>query len=311
MTEYTNKLNFPQYIVDWLENDNYDHNSDPYTISATTLMKPTRVHLLSTRHSGELVSDVADLVASRVGSAIHDSIEVIETPNIHKENRAFRDIQVGSVTYKISGKYDILEEHKNELFTLRDIKTTSVWAVVLNSKGEGKKDEEYRKQLSVYRWLLSTEKTVNDSAFIDFFFTDWQGAKAKQSLRSREYPLYPQQRIMPGYKIELMSLEETEKWIISRLELIEEYKNQSDEKLLPCTKTELWATDEKYAVTKPGAKRATKLCDSKVEAEDYIKIKDIKANIQIRKPVVKRCNYCSALPFCNQGQSYSKQGMLA
>jgi hypothetical protein len=29
--------------------------------------------------------------------------------------------------------------------------------------------------------LLSAEKNMNDIAYIDFFFTDWQGSKANQA----------------------------------------------------------------------------------------------------------------------------------
>ena len=82
--EYTNNLNLPQYIVDWLKNDDYDHDPDPYTISATTLMKPTRAFLLTTRHVNKLQQDVSDLIASKMGSAIHDSIESVKTESVQK-----------------------------------------------------------------------------------------------------------------------------------------------------------------------------------------------------------------------------------
>lgn len=38
--KYTNKHNFPDFVVQWLEHDEYDY--DENTISATTLMKPAR-----------------------------------------------------------------------------------------------------------------------------------------------------------------------------------------------------------------------------------------------------------------------------
>ena len=136
-------------------------------------------------------------------------------------------------------------------------------------------------------------------------FTDWQSMKARQDHK------YPQQRIAPGHRITLMSLEETEQWILSRLELIEASKDLSDDDLTACTREELWMSDDKFAVYKRGGKKASKLCDTRQAAEQYIQIKKIAGHIQHRPAKVKRCNYCSALPFCNQGQSYQKQGLLA
>jgi hypothetical protein len=297
---YTNDLNLPQYIVDWLINDNYDHNTDPYTISATTLMKPTRAHVLALRHKDNLQRDVADNIAARVGGALHDSIEQVETPGIHKEHRARREFPLGPVVYTVTGKYDILEEHSDGSFTLRDIKTTSVWAYIY-----GGKDEEYRKQLSIYRWLLSQEKEIRNEGYIDFFFTDWQSSKAKSDKD------YPSERIKAGHRIQLWSLDETEDYIRSRLQLVEDNRGLSDENLVACTKQELWAGDEKFAVMKPAAKRATKLCDTRSEAEQYITAKKMSAFVERRPPKVKRCKYCAAFPFCNQGQHYHNQGMIA
>jgi len=298
--EFTNKLNYPQYIVDWLIHDDYDHNYNPLTISATTMMKPTRAHLITVRHREELETDVSDRVAASVGSAIHDSIEKVRTENVQKEQRALRTIMVGDIEYEVTGKYDILEHNEDGTVTLRDVKTTSVWAFIY-----GGKDDDYRLQLSVYRWLLSLDYSVTDHGFIDFFFTDWQSSKAKQDNK------YPQQRIAPGHRIELMSLEEIEEWILSRLELIEANKDLSDDDLPGCTREELWMSDDKFAVMKRGGKRATKLCDTRQEAETYMRTKKIAGFIQDRPAKVRRCNYCAALPFCNQGQSYKNQRLLA
>lgn len=299
--DYTNKLNLPQYIVDWLEKDNYDHDHDPYTVSATTLMKPTRATLLTIRYADRLQQDVSDLIASRVGNAIHDSIERIETDGVQKEVRVMATMDIGPVTYKVTGKFDVLTQEENGTFTLRDIKTTSVWSYIL-----GGKDEDYERQLSIYRYLLTAEGyDVNDVGYIDFFFTDWQGIKARNDKD------YPQHRIHAGYRIQLMTMEDTETYIREQLEAIERDRNKADDNLTPCTRQELWAENEKYAVYKNGAKRASRVLDSREEAEEYKAQKRISGFIQKRDPKVRRCNYCSAFPFCNQGQSYANQGLLA
>lgn len=295
----TNKQNLPAYLADWLEkSDSYDHNYDPFTFSATSLMKPIKASVLATRYVDKIEIDVTDLIASRLGSSIHDSIEKIETKNVSKENRVSRKVKIGDVEFTVTGKYDILV-NENELYTLRDIKTTSVWAYIF-----GGKDKDYSKQLSIYRWLLSLTYNMNDKAYIDFIFTDWQSSKAKQDKE------YPQQRIIPGYEIKLMSLEETEKYIIERLNLYYQHINTPDDQLPACTKEELWAQEDTFAVMKPGNQKATKVCSSKQEADIYIKDKDIKAFVEFRQGKVKRCKYCPASPFCNAYDYYLANGLI-
>ena len=297
--KFTNKMNLPQYLVDWLKNDEYDYNPDPNTTSATGLMKPLRVSVLTSRHGANLEIDVADLVASRYGNAIHDSIERVNTPGTSKEVRTAKKITVKGVEFTVTGKYDLLIDNGNGTHTLRDIKTTSVWAYIY-----GGKDKDYQLQLSIYKWLLSDEKTIGDMAYIDFFFTDWQSSKARTEDK------YPNNRIAPGYKIKLLSSEEVEKFIVSKLEQIVDFRDVPDDDLPFCTKEELWAEDDTFAVYKIGNKRATKVCDSKEEADQYQLANKISGHIQHRPGKVKRCKYCSAAPFCNQFTQLMEAGLI-
>ena len=300
--QYVNKYNLPQYLVDWLTRDDYDHNSDPLTLSATTLMKPVRAYWLTRRHGDNLTVDVSELIASRLGNAIHDSIEQVETPNVSKEQRLSRKLEMGGISYTISGKYDIMVyDESTKKWTIRDIKTTSVWAWIY-----GGKDEDYRKQLSIYRWLaVATGVELEPVACIDFIFTDWQSQKAKTEDN------YPQQRIKAGYKIELLSLEETERYIRERLENFFTFKELPDTQLPLCTKEELWATEDTFAVMKAGAQRATKVCETREEAEIYIRDKQIKtAFVEFRQGKAKRCKYCSAAPFCDQFKRLTEQRLV-
>jgi len=299
--QYTNKLNFPQYIVDWLVHDDYDHNSNPYTISATTIMKPTRSHILTMRHADTLQQDASDLIASRIGTAIHDSIERIESENVTKELRLHRKIQIENIEYTVSGKFDILVTDNNQVATLRDIKTTSVWSYVFGSK-----DLDYKLQLSIYRWLLlGSDYKVNTVGYIDFFFTDWQSMKARQDNK------YPQKKILAGYEIELMSSDEVEAYIQERLSKLENNLQKDDNELDLCTKKELWAGEEVFAIYRNTSSRAAKLCKSYEEAIKYKQDKKIDGRIERRPPKVRRCSYCAAFPFCNQGQELNRLNLLA
>jgi len=297
---FTNKLDLPQYIVDWLENDDYDYDDNPNTVSATSLLKPVRVRLLTLRHSSKLQMDVSDLIASRFGNAIHDSIERINTPGFSKEQRVRRNLVVNGTEYTITGKYDLLQENEDGSVTIRDIKTTSTWAYIY-----GGKDDDYIKQMSIYRWLLSeTYQEIKSTGYIDFFFTDWQKSKARQD------DDYPKQRIFPGYGVKLLEPEATEDRIIKKLEVLQEHENTPDDDLPFCTPEELWQTDDTWAVYKNGNKRATKVCDSEDAAYAYKSEKNINGYVQHRPGKVKRCGYCSALPFCNQAKSLEKAGLL-
>jgi hypothetical protein len=299
--QYTNRHNFPQYIADWLIADDYDYTTEPNTFSATTLLKPVKVYWLTERNGESLSVDVSDLAASKIGSAVHDSIERIKTPGVTKEVRLEKTIEVDGATYTVRGKFDILERNKDNTATLRDIKTTSVWSYIL-----GGKDEDYCQQLSIYRWLAHKESfySINDIAYVDFFFTDWQSSKAKNDRT------YPPRKIRPGYEVQLMSLEETESFIVKKIRQLAKYQNSIEDQLPMCDKKELWATEEKYAVTKHKATKATKLCNSHAEAEQYMKDKNIKGYIEHRPFKVKRCKYCSAFPFCKQGKEYANSGRI-
>jgi hypothetical protein len=210
---------------------------------------------------------------------------------------------INNTEYTVSGKYDILVDNKDGTHTLRDMKSTSTWSFVF-----GGKDSDYKTQLSIYRWLLSPTHNVKDVGFIDFFFTDWQSSKARYDKD------YPQHRIKAGYKIPLMSLEETERYIREKLEQIDKYRDAKDEDLPPCHVSELWAEQDKYAVYKIGNKKATKVCDSNQEALEYIKSKklDEKANkIEFRQGKIRRCKYCPANPICLQAKTLSDAGLIA
>ncbi len=300
--EFTNKYNLPQHIVDWLTSDDYDYINEPNTISTTSLMKPVRAHWLVSRHADNLQTDVYDRVASRMGSAIHDAMDKCHTEGLIKEERHQRQLDVDGVTWNITGKFDLLVNNQDGTWHLRDIKTTSVWAYIL-----GGKDIEYTKQMSVYRWLLQDKYEIADEGYIDFLFTDWQSSKAKTD------PDYPQLKIQHSYPVPLWSLDKTEEYILERVSLIQENQEVEDNKLPYCTREELWAKDDQYAVKKIGNQKATRVFDSEAEALNYIHDKKLssKAKVEKRPAQVKRCKYCPALPFCNQGTYYLNSGRVA
>lgn len=320
---YTNHSGIAFPLAVFLATDYYD-TQDSQTISATTLLKPIRQIILSKRidPTTEPV-DIASLVASRLGSAIHDSIEKAWTTN-HKQalsalglsNKIIDNIKVNPTkeelkpndipvyleqrvskpmaNYKVSGKFDFVAEG-----TVHDFKSTSVYTYINQSNAE-----KYALQGSIYRWL-NPELINQDYMYIHYIFTDWSSAQAKQSND------YPNSRLLTQ-KYPLKSLQETEKFIKNKINLIQMYED-TDEKELPlCTDEELWRKPTQYKYyANPEAKRATKNFDNISEAYAYMSSKGAgKGIVKEVKGSVSACKYCSAFSLCSQKDSLIATGEL-
>lgn len=324
MQRYSNVSSVPLSMAVFLATDGYDYNSDPYTISATSLIKPLRQFILGNRVSQEDSSvDLTQMVASRMGSAIHDSIERAWTTNyagalevlgypkkviekvrvnpkpeelqdghipIYLEQRAHK--KVGKWT--VSGKFDFVGDGRVE-----DFKSTSVYTAINKTN-----DAKYIMQGSIYRWLNPTLITRSEMA-IQFIFTDWSGAKARAD---QAYPQNRiQQRILP-----LKSMNEIDHYVNQRLRLIEQYSNAPEEAIPLCTDDDLWRSEPVFKYYKNPAKlsRSTKNFENKQDA--YLRLSE-DGNVGIVKEVpgqVMACKYCSAFSLCSQKDALIASGDL-
>lgn len=312
---YTNNTNIPLPMAVWLLNDEYDYIDMPNYVSATSLLKPIRSLILSKRVPWEDKEvDLSRFVAARLGNAIHDSVEkawvtkgkellmrlgfpeaqaekVIVNPT-GKQLKEIKDIipiymeqrQIKTFRgYNIGGKFDLVMNGH-----LYDFKSTSVYSYT-----KGNNDENYALQGSIYRWLnpdIITEDVLN----IQFVFTDWQSFQAKTN------PEYPQTRIV-GKQFPLLSMRETENYIISRLKLIEKYKDASQDDIPECTPEELWQSAPQYKYYNNPLKtdgRSTRNFDNKEEADEFMKGKPGVLKTILGEP--KRCGYCDAYDICKQ-----------
>jgi hypothetical protein len=295
--KYTNRHNFPEFVQQWLEFDEYDYNPD--TISATTLMAPAKAYGLKKQHWDDLEIDIADLIASRYGTAIHDSVEKVKLKDCLQEERLKKEM-LGKM---ITGKFDILHQisqaNGKPVYELIDVKSTSVWSVVYNSK-----EEDYIKQLSIYRYLATENgyEVVGD-AKIWMVFTDWSSAKAKKD------PDYPQARLYIK-EIKLWTPKETEEWIEQRINDLEDAANRPQEEMQDCTDKELWAEEDKWAIMKEKRISAVKLHDTEEEAKKHLETLDDKHSIVHRPGKVKRCKYCTASKFCKQYERMIQEGRI-
>lgn len=322
----TNNSDISLALAVWLLHDEYDYiRGVSKYISATTLMKPIRHIILPKRLPPEAVEDdVENYIARALGKSLHDSIEkawskgyarslelmgypddLIERVRvnptdeevrasnsiipIYLEQRMFREFE----GYTVGGKFDLVTEG-----IVQDNKSTSAYSWLM-----GGKDDDYRLQMSIYRWLDAGQpmpKITEDFGRINFIFTDWQKAQARQN------PNYPQKRV-EHKEIELMSLRETEIWVRNKLRQIE--ANQGvEEPLLPeCSKEELWLSDPVFKFYSDASKtdgRATKNFDNAADAKAFQASKGGKGVIKTVVGEPKRCGYCDAFPICSQKDRY-------
>lgn len=315
---FSNNNNVPLPLAVWLAADDYDFIGGKNKISATSLIKPTRRFILGGRVPvAERDLDVSDFIASRMGHAFHDSIEsawknhyktslkklgypdhVIEAvrinpdplnqePNtipVYLEQRSEREVN----DFTISGKFDMAIE--GELY---DTKSTSVYSYILGSK-----DQDYIKQGSIYRWI-DRERLTGDHIHIQHIFTDYSRAAAKTQ---KNYP--PSRLVNTTY--ELMSLSDTEDFIIQRTNEIKKYWKSPDEEIPYCTDEELWRSAPKYKYFSDPSKldgRSTKNFDDLAEANKHRAEKG-KGVVITELGKVKACSYCPAFKICKQKDNY-------
>jgi hypothetical protein len=323
--KYTNKNNVSLALAVFLMYDDYEYDERPNSISATGLIRPLRQLILSKQNPAvSKTVDIADLVSTRMGSAIHkgcedawtnldnvsDALRVLgasedaisrikinpettstgDTP-VYVEQRVEKEID----DFIISGKYDLVLDG-----TLNDYKSTSVWSYIYDSNADS-----YIKQGSIYKWL-SPDKITDSYMNINYIFTDWSAAKARMDTKS-----YPQQRVLTK-KYPLWGREETQNWIQNKLAQYKLHLNTPQEGLLECTDEELWATEETFKYYKNPNKldRSTKNFKTMNEA---LARKSADGNVGIIKTVpgeVKACRYCPVVGICTQAETMLAEGRL-
>lgn len=321
---YSNVSEVPLSLAVFLATDNYDHNDDPNTISATALIKPLRQIILSARvPDAENIADLTQMVASRMGSAVHDGIErawktnhsqamqslgfpqkIIDRIQINpsKEELSIEGIPVYLEQrlhktigkYTISGKFDFIGEGRVE-----DFKTTSTFTAMNHTN-----DDKYIWQGSIYRWL-DPEKITSDEMAIQFLFTDWNAGKAKAD------PNYPQRRFK-SQVFGLKSIAETEAYITRKLAMIEQYWDSPEEEIPQCSDEDLWRSEPVFKYYKNPSKTVRSTKNYPLYQEAMMRyIEDGSVGLVKEQPgQVTACKYCPAFPVCTQKDVLVAQGDL-
>lgn len=314
--KYTNNRKLPTAMAVMLATDTYAHSDNPKVISVTTLLGSIRSLVLQSRMApDECETDIFNLISSKLGTAVHDSLEqawltphkalldlgfskgMVDRVNVNPpeptdgldvyvEKRTEREI----LGWIVSGQFDLT------LFgEVQDLKNTKVYTYI-----NGTTKDAQIKQLSIYRWLNPTIIT-KDVGKIIYNFKDWTSYLVKGN--------YPAQPILE-VPIPLMSLEETESFIRAKLIELDRYAQVPSHELPQCTPEELWQSEPTYKYySKPDAKKASKVFDSLYEANQHMYSKGV-GHVKEFQGEPTKCKYCSARPKCDQATRYIQQGLL-
>lgn len=284
----TNNQNLPEAIVRAVTNDPYDGQGSD--ISATRLLQPPRINVLTKRHYDDLEEDVADRIHSLVGQSVHHVIEraAMDTGDLVEERLFVKNDDTQGWT--LSGQFDYLSKDGQ----LIDFKTTSAWAA-LDALQNGK--NEWEAQLNILDYLIrhNDVKYKVKSLAICAILRDWSKLKALQSDN------YPRQQVVM-IPVKRWSPEEQDAYVKGRIALHKSAALQEEPPV--CSPEERWNKPDTYAVMKDGRKSAVRLLPTMDEAKQYIKDNGMSegkgCKIVLRKGEDTRCaHYCAVRDFCS------------
>jgi len=320
---YKNSRNISISMAVMLASDSYDHNDANNHISVTTLIKPLKQIIMSTRVKDDSPTEIMENYSSTIGTALHDALENAWTNNldvtlkslgypdnlikrivvnpeqadltpdtipIYLENRT--DKTVGN--WVVSGKYDMVVEGRVE-----DLKSTGTFTYVNKSK-----DEDYILQGSMYRWL-NPEIITDDFINIQFMFLDWNAFKGKSD------PNYPASKLLT-HTLPLKSVEETDNWVANKLKLIEVNYDLPEKDIPPCTDKDLWRREDVYKYYKNPKSTGRSTKNFAIASDAYIRLADdgnVGKVVKVPGEAVA-CKYCNAFSICEQKDALILDGSL-
>ena len=264
----TNNHNLPEPIVRTLTNREYNRGSADYTV--TELLKPSWVSHLGRKHRHEKSIDVADLLSMQRGTLLHGILgEATEDDIIEKR------FQILCGKFTLSGQIDWFRRPTGIIY---DLKTMT--------DSQHKFDKpEHEEQVNIYAEILRQEgEEVKGCAIIKWFVNH-------SKVKAEEQAGYPPIEMITK-PVPLWDSSRARDFIASRIE--------AHENPTPCTPEETWA---KFAVQKPGLKRASKVEDTRAAAQAWAdeNINDVDQYSIEHRPGIRCKYYCKSVsPFCDR-----------
>ncbi len=232
----TNKYNLPEELVKAVENREYSKGDADY--SATGLLQPPQIQILTGWNYANLTADVADSIWSLFGSAVHHILDSAADEQQLTEQRLYATCG----GKKISGMFD---RYEKSLFSIDDWKVTSVWKA---TKGDF---DDWTAQLNIYHWLFKVNfpDTPVEKLRIHAILRDWAFREAKKSAEiGGDYP--PSQVLT--IDIPMWEMKETIQFITNKVITVEEAKKAVNATELfnqvPCSNEDRWAKPDSWVV---------------------------------------------------------------
>lgn len=282
----TNKLGLPAAFVNAVSTTK--HNA-PKCYSATTLNKGAKEIVLTDRHFDEIEVDAADSVWAVWGTAVHALLESEKDDNFHEER-----FKVPVSNSFVTGQVDSYDMTNATIF---DWKTASVWKVQFADFAD------WKAQGLTYAWLLRQSGLEVKKCVFVALLKDHSKTKAKTDSSYPQSPVYKYE-----FDVTAEDMAETEKRILEKVQAIEAAYKLGDDDIEPCSATERWADNEKWAVMKNGRKTAIKLFDNEAEADAYAGELGNAHYVEHRPAVSRKCaDYCACCDFCHFYKSIQEE----
>ena len=271
-------------------------------VSATGIISPLRKVLLAIKYPNQAPKDVADLITSAKGTAMHEGMTRALTAADEGylcEQRIERDI----LGWKVSGEFDVLTPDKQ----IKDLKHVSNYNIKKLDEDRAILDSswsmeevlqftptygKYVCQLSIYRYLLS-EKHDDILPFGSILFSLNNGSDyGKYKIDSQvTFPLFPNEAV--------------EEFLTNRVELLQQH---IDNDTLPlCNDVERGYKPPEYKLERmsPTTGKMRTVSGSKFSDADqfqhYVMTKSKPGDQQvISEASYKLCEYCDQRLVCNQ-----------
>ena len=263
---------FPSPFARAITRDHYDGGTSMF--SDTTLISPPQRTYLKTL--GEEIRSPYGSFAAMLGTAMHHIIEqnIDEEAGEIAERRLYTTIDVGGNNISVSGQIDHWENR-----TLSDYKLTG--------GVQDKMKDPHFLQVQMNGYLAECNDIPVDFVSVIYVQKDWS------HLRSTFDPNYPQ----TPFKVYVHPFDR-ELAIRTFNTTTADHWNAKQGNPRPCTPDEQWRKSTTYALMKPDAKRASKVCDTRAEAQELLKPGQI---IVERPGEATYClHFCGFAHLCNQ-----------
>lgn len=260
--------------------DNYSKEGSDFT--TTEILKPPQITMLAAQHE-PIARPLYQGFMALLGTGVHAALEQAGTANIKDlilEKRFFHTFEIDGEKVKLGGKPDYLWNG-----IINDFKL-----VLTTGAPSGKPKPEHYWQGQFNSYLAAKDGHDMRLASVEYIFRDWTYSRAKYS---KSYPQEPRRTFV----FDVLPMDEIEKQIIRRLT---EHVRAKRGKSRPCTRDEKWQHDDLWALKKPTAKKARKLCHSAEEAGRLKKTGEI---VEFRQGACVRCDgWCEYAHVCPQKQ---------